>query len=752
MKTSQKTNNNVAFVCKTSILAAGVTFASSSLAQVVLEEVMVTAQKREQSLQDVPASVSAISGDAIHDFVGSAENIRALAGRVPSLQVESSNGRQSPRFYIRGLGNTDFDVNANQPVSMILDDIALENSVLKSLPLYDVARVEVLKGPQGTLFGRNTPAGVVKIDSVRPSRETEGYISGGYGSRETAQVEFAIGGALSDTVASRLSVKYTDRGEEWIDNSVDGDSVGSFDEFAYRLQFLFEPSDALTALVKVHGFDQDGDHPQIFYANALEQGKEGLRSGFDEEKISQDSPAGFELEHIGGSANIEYDFGNVTLTSITGYDTLDSFSRADIDGGLVTFNPAEFADLGRNAFGVVASGDGLDDHYQFSQELRLSGDTDTMFYQVGLFYFDEDITIRSTDFNASIPPDFTAPALDRTTFVEQETSSWAVFGQVEYKFTDVLSVTAGLRYTDDDKDLEVIPGPNSTAFPATISEGDDYISWDLAFNYDLNSDMSVYGRVGEASRGPVTIGRFGFTSAADTETLTSIEFGLKTVLFEGRARWNAAIYSYEIEDQQLTATGGFGNFNTLLNADNTKGAGFETDFEWLVVENFRVMANLSYNDTEIDDRDLTTSACTSEPLCTMLDPVAVPDNPSDFGMFDTVFVDGNPLPRSPEWLFNFALSYTAPLSSGAVVYINTDWNYRDESNIFLYEAVEYVAEERWLGGVRLGYKNAADNIDVALVGRNITDEITVDGGIDFLNLTAFINEPAFWGLEAKYSF
>jgi iron complex outermembrane receptor protein len=164
------------------------------------------------------------------------------------------------------------------------------------------------------------------------------------------------------------------------------------------------------------------------------------------------------------------------------------------------------------------------------------------------------------------------------------------------------------------------------------------------------------------------------------------------------------------------------------------------------------MTNLSYNDTEIDDSELTISACTSTPSCTMLDPIAVADNPSDFGPFDTVFIDGNPLPRSPEWLFNVSLSYDLYLSSGSRLYFNTDWNYRDESNIFLYEAVEYVAEERWLGGLRVGYKNADENIYVAIVGRNITDEITVDGGIDFLNLTAFINEPAFWGVEARYSF
>ncbi len=122
-----------------------------------------------------------------------------------------------------------------------------------------------------------------------------------------------------------------------------------------------------------------------------------------------------------------------------------------------------------------------------------------------------------------------------------------------------------------------------------------------------------------------------------------------------------------------------------------------------------------------------------------------------FGPVTEVSNDGNPLPRTPEWLFNFILQYTVPLADGSV-YFNTDWNYRDESNIFLHRSVEFVAEERWLGGLRIGYKNEAENIDVAIVGRNITDEIVVDGALNFLNLTAFVNEPAFWGLELKYSF
>lgn len=713
----------------------------------VLDEVIVTAQKREQSLQDVPASVSAISGESVNDYVGSGENIRAIAGRVPSLQVESSNGRQSPRFYIRGLGNTDFDVNANQPVSLILDEIALENSVLKSLPLFDVQRIEVLKGPQGTLFGRNTPAGIVKIDTVRPTFDREGYVSAGYGSRDTAQLEGAVGGQIVEGIAARLSLKYVTR-EPWITNTANVAGVdneyGGFDEFAYRLQFLFEPNDSLTALVKLHGFHQDGDQPQIFYANALQPGSEGVRPGFDEEIVSQDAVQGMFLDHIGASLNLVYDFENITFTSITGFDTVENFSQGDVDGGLVSFDAADFGALGRQVFFNVHTGDGLDDD-QFSQEFRFSGGNDDWFYQYGLFYFDETINISNNSYvDAGATP-------SEITFVDQDTTSVAVFGQVERSFTDTFQLTVGLRYTDDDKDLDVRPGPGSMVPQQSINASDDYFSWDIAANYNVSDEWSVYGRIGASSRGPVTIGRFGFVSAADTETLTSYEIGFKSELFGGAARWNAAVYVFDIDDQQLTATGGGDFANSLLNADSTRGSGFETDFEWLVSDNFRIMSNLSYNDTEIDDSTLQAELCGSAPSCTGLDPV-IGVFPGFFGDITSVSVDGNSLPRAPDWLFNLALSYEVPMESGARLFFNTDWNYRGDSNIFLYEAVEFVAEERWLGGLRFGYRNAADNLELALVGRNITDEIVVDGAIDFLNLNAFINEPAFWGIEGRYTF
>ena len=501
---------------------------------------------------------------------------------------------------------------------------------------------------------------------------------------------------------------------------------------------LATPNDRLTALFKLHGFHQEGDQPQVFYANAFTPGTKGLRAGFNEEVASHDARvSGMKLDQTGASAKIDYDFGDLTLTSITSYDTVDSFSQADIDGG-IQGGPAAIGTLGGQAFFSVSSGDGLSDHSQLTQELRLSGKTDRMFYQVGVYYMDEGITVDSADFSND------GSRLQLTQAL-QDTRSFAIFGQTEYNINDQLSVTAGLRYTDDQKDLEVVPGPGSFAPAATIDASDDYFNWELAASYDYSDTWSYYTRLATASRGPVTLGRFGFTSQADTEEITSFEVGFKAKLLDGRARWSSAIYSYTIDDQQLTATGGTGNTNELLNADKVDGAGFETEFEMLVNESLRLNLNLSYNDTEIKDSNLNTELCSSSPLCTSLDPI-VDTFQGFFGTVNLVSVDGNPLPRAPEWLFNFSINYEQPIASGTL-YAQTDWNNRSDSNIFLYESVEFVAEKRWVGGLRVGYTNTDEDMDIALVGRNITDEIVADGALDFLNPTAFVNEPAFWGLE-----
>jgi iron complex outermembrane receptor protein len=722
------------------VVAATVAFAGLysggvSAQGIVLDEVIVTAQKREQSLEDVPAAVSAISGETVRDLLGAAENIRAITNRVPSLNVESSNGRTQPRFYLRGLGNIDFDNNAAQPVGMVFDDIFLESNVLRSLPLFDIERVEVLKGPQGSLFGRNTNAGLVKIDSVRPSDERAAYVSLAYGDRDTTAVEAATNIQASDNIDMRISAKYQRR-SDWIDNinNGPGEDFGGFDEYAYRLQFRYDADAVFKALIKFHGFHQDGSQPQVFYANGLEVGSKGLRQGFDETVANHDpGQSDMELDHFGIMANLQWDLDQFTITSITGVDSVENFQSTDVDGGVSTFDPNDIGRLGFSTF-PVATGDGLDDHNQFTQELRLASETDSFFFQGGIYVLNEDMLIRSYDILA-----------DSTTWVDQQTDSFALFGQAEIMASEDFSITLGARFTFDEKDLTVIPGPNSTAPPDSITVEDDYLSWDLAFTYDVSEDWSFYGRIANASRGPVTIGRFGFVSSADTETSDSVEFGFKSTLFGGRARWNTSIYAFVNDDQQLSATGGGANVNRLLNAQEVKGNGIETEFEILLTDNLLLIANASYNTTEINDPELADLACGSAPSCTYLDPL-IEAGGGPFGE-DVVSIDGNPLPRAPELMGNIALQWNIPVGDGDV-YFHTDWNYRDDSNLFLHESIEFVADSRWLGGLRIGYRS--DNgLDVALVGRNITDELTVDGGINFNNLTVFINEPAFWGVELR---
>ena len=721
-------------------LSGGSVLAQDSL----IDEIIVTAQKREQTLEDVPLAVSAVTGDRVDDLLGGAKDIRALAARVPGLNIETSNGRTQPRFYLRGLGNIDFDVNANQPVAMVFDEVALENNVLRSVPLFDIERVEVLKGPQGSLFGRNTNAGAIKIDSVKPTTsERDGYVRLGYGSRDTINVEGAANVLGTDTFSTRVSLMYQERGD-WIDNVFNGpgDDFGAFEELGWRVQFAWDPSDSFSGLLKLHGFTQDGSHPNVFYANAIGLGSAGLRPEFDEEIARHDNEvADLELDHVGAALNLQWTFANdMTLTSVTGYDTVENFQSADVDGGEISFDDNDVGVLGRQVGFNVATGDGLRDHSQLTQEFRLAGDADRLFDQVGLYYFDEDFDL--------INQDFILPGL--TALVTQQTQSMAVFGQVEYTINDAMAVTVGGRWTDDEKDLQVGPGvAGGVVTPDAISVSDDFFNWDVALTYDMNDDFTWYGRVATGSRGPVTLGRFGFVSSATTEDSLSGEIGFKSRLADGRVRWNSAVYAFRNDDHQLTATGGAANVNQLLNAEQVNGIGFETEIDWAVSDNLLISANLSYNDTEIDDPNLRDDLCGSAPTCTGLDPIAgTRDGP--FGLVTEVFIDGNPLPRTPEWIANLSLQYNYPLQNGEL-YFWTDWNYRDKSNLFLHRSVEFVQEERVLGGVRLGY--ATDSgMDFAVIGRNITDEVTVDGALNFLNLTAFVNDPAFWGVEFNYRF
>jgi iron complex outermembrane receptor protein len=664
-----------------------------------------------------------------------------LAARVPSLYAESSNGRLAPRFYIRGLGNSDFDLAASQPVSIIVDEVVLENVILKSFPMFDLERVEVLRGPQGTLFGRNTPAGIVKFDTRKPTQEFSGDAALSYGELGSMSFEGAIGGGFTDAMSFRLSALYHER-DDWIDNDFTGenDAMGGYDEFAYRAQLLVEPSDNFSALLNVHGRDIDGT-ASIFRANVLGPGSDGFNSNYDRDSVTYDEGDNNPQSAKGTGGSLKLDFGlagDVTLTSITAYETTESSSLGDIDGGFgADFLPAvgpcpPGSEPGDPCIPFPsATQDGIDDLDQLTQEIRLSQQAnDRLFWQAGAYYFDSEFSVTTNPF-------FVA-----ATTLTHENTAWAVFGHLSYDVTDALTLTGGARYTDDEKDLTVdvapIPSP-----PQNVQ--DDQISWDLSALYEVSDTLNIYGRLASGFRAPTIQGRdvafFGVPSIADSETITSIEAGFKSQLAGDRVRLNAAVFYYEIEDQQLSAIGGGGNFVQLVNADKGTGMGLDLDAEFLFTERFMMTLGFSYTDTEIDDSELVVPPCGSG-MCTVLDPLDIEGR---------AIIDGNSFVQAPEYVATVTARYGIPVGGGEMFFY-TDWAFQGETQFFIYESEEFKSDGNFEGGARIGYSHDGGKWEVALFGRNITDEENVKGAIDFNNLTGFDNEPRILGISFRTRF
>ncbi|MCH1925934.1 TonB-dependent receptor [Shewanella sp. C32] len=707
-----------------------------------LERIMVTAQKRVQNAQEVPMAISALKSGELENLGAAGNDLRFMASRIPSLNIESSFGRTFPRFYIRGMGNTDFDLNSSQPVSLVVDDVVQENSILKGYPIFDMERVEVLRGPQGTLFGRNTTAGIIKLDTKKPTQEFSAYAKASYGTFNTTNLEGAVGGGLTDTVSARLSVLDQQR-DDWVDNKAPGfeqkDQLEGYHDKAARLQVLWEPTSDFSALFNAHYRDLDGT-PRVNHANAIQRGSNSLVPGFDRDTVYQNaaSRAQQDVTTKGGSAKLEYNFGDYTLTSITAYEKAEAYSRADVDGGYTSANPG-ISVVNFNS----ESADGLPKHHQLTQELRIaSNELGRLDWQAGLFYFDEELNIDSYDFDSN-------GQVDGYAWQKQDTKAWAAFASVDYDLTDAFKVTAGVRYSHDKKDFqaqrEISPIGGGATGILTENPSDGQVSWDLSGVYTINPDMNVYGRIARGFRAPSIQGRLLFgdeVTVADSETMTSAELGIKSDILDNRGRVNFDIYYYQLDDQELTAVGGDTNFNRLVNADKSVGYGAELDSQFAITSNLLVTAGVSYNHTEIKDDQLAVGVCGSQ--CNVTDPLDANGN---------ALIDGNSLPQAPKWTINMTASYTYPLADGDL-FATTDWAYRSSVNFFLYESTEFKSRYLLEGGARAGYRWTASSTDyeVAAYVRNITDTTRVTGAIDFNNLTGFVNDPRVMGVEFKVSF
>lgn len=732
-----------------------------------LEQVIVTGARRVENLKDVPIAISAMKTEAIETVSVGGADIRAISGRVPSLNVESDFGRSFPRFYVRGLGNTDFDLNASQPVGLVFDDIVQENPILKGFPLFDIDQVELLRGPQGTLFGRNSPAGVMKFDSAKPGKRFEGYASIGLGRWSAVNLETAVNVPMGDWQlrASGMWQRQDDRVKNPLasaTNTATSDLEGYSDKAA-RVQLAYR-NGGFNALFKLQGRDYNG-HATTFRANIMKRGTNELVDGFNAANYPTDGFNFQQLKSTALSARLRWDFDTVSLHSITGYDKADYFSRGDVDGGFgsrfgnIPDGPSYPGQPALVPFDAQTA-DGIPKLTQLTQEFRLQSTTqDPMQWIVGAYFFKEDLQVDSFNYDSFAVGD----PQNGYAVQHQNAKSWALFGNVNFALSQDLKLRAGMRYTNDKKDFVASRTqhpflPNIA--PVRTNPSSTNFSWDLGANYSLDKATSLFGRVATGYRAPSVQGRVLFfdagavpagtspISVAKSEKVLSVEGGFKADLMNNRARVTGTVFSYQVKDLQLTAGSGEINQNRLVNADKAVGRGFELDAQAILSENWRTTLGLSYNQTEIKDKNLYVSPCGNRNFpflqantgCTVLDP----DGPNG-----TVSINGNDLPRAPKVVWNWTLKYTRPVGNGEF-YALTDWAFKDKYNMFLYEAVEYRAKSMLEGGLRAGY--SWDNMEVSVYGRNITNRQQAIAAIDFNNLTGIINEPRSYGVTFRATF
>ncbi len=719
-------------------------------------EIIVTAERRPENLQQVPLSVGVVSGTQFRDLQSGGGDILELSARVPGLYAETTTGRIFPRFYIRGLGNIDFYLGASQPVEIIQDDVILEHVVLKSNPVYDVAQVEVLRGPQGTLFGRNTTAGIIKFDSIRPSEDLQARASATYGELGTVTFDGGVGGAIvPGKIAVRVSGLYQHR-DNWVANTFTGtsadntqvnkrDALGGFNERDLRAQILVTPTEKLSLLFEGQGRSYKGTST-IFHRGALIKGSNNTDTTA-RDTVALDEGVGNPqaYETYGAFLNAKYDFGPVTLTSITAYETLSGYSRGDTDGGAAALFPVNGVP---NGFGQ--SQGKVNQLDQVSEELRLSSNGATRFkYQFGFFYF-ENRDITEFDQRAFLIG--TNP--NNNVLLHDDNTSFALFGQASYKLTDKLTITAGGRVTNDTKRTVLFKTANTAANVVTytgrtnVRLPDTQGSGDISALYEVSPDLNVYARVARGFRGPTIQGRSAvfnsdFTTA-NSETILSYEAGFKAQAFDRKLRFNASAFGYTVDNIQLNGNDANGN-GVLFNANHANAYGLEAEAEYHPTSHLQFGVGLSLLHTEIKDSRVYAQVCALNGVvtCTVLNPV-IKVGPNFFAQ-----IDGNPLPDAPEYTVDVNGRYGVPLGRDGELFVAGDIAVQGYTNLVLYRTQEFYSKGTYELGLKVGY--ATPRYELAVFARNLTDQKNLKGVIENYNAAVF-NEPRIVGGSIRFTY
>jgi len=691
--------------------------------QLVLEELVVTAQRREESLQSAPVAVTALSADLLAEK--QITNVLDLQYAAPNLSLATNTGTANgARLFIRGAGEDESRASAEPAVGVYVDDVYIGRAVGALFDLVDLEQVEVLRGPQGTLYGRNSNGGAIRLNSVAPSTEDGEYdlaftagSDGRFDARATGNFVLGEKTALRASFLSRSRDGFHTLNPNGDFAALAGQEVGEIDTQAVRLSFLHQFNDQWSANLILDRTDDDSDP----IPDSLNTDFDADNNIFTIEPVpgttcSAATPANFlgvgcfsdyssEVESQGGSLKVVGEYDNYTFKSITGVRTLEDELSTRIG---FPFNQET-------------------DQDQFSQEFTITSNFDSNFnYVAGLFFFEEDIQLNST---------FVIPFE-----LGVETSAQAAFFQGTYEFGEKTSLTGGVRYTDEEKSIDGL----SVVTGLSRVETRDFTNTTYRINLDHQFSDNVFAYVsystGFKSGGwsPDCFSPAGCFLPVDEEELDTFEVGIRSTLFNNRVRLNATLFSNTYDDLQIGATVPDLGF-TRLNVDEAEIDGFELEASFLLSENFSINTTIGLLDaeysslTEIQAASLTNGG--ASPGCN-----GVPSVECGLGL---------QLKNAPDYKGSVGLVYTSYLNNGELT-ANLDFSFEDESFNLAANIPNSVTDVSTLINARIAYAPNDSGWRFAVWGQNITDEEFARASTGAT--TVYASAPATYGVDVGYRF
>lgn len=716
-----------------------------------LEEIIVTARKREESVQDVPVAVTALSAAELQR--SSIRDLRDITPYVPNLLVEKVTALQGgAAISIRGVSYQEIDKSLDPGIGVLLDDVYLGTNAGQILENFDIERLEVLRGPQGTLFGKNTIGGALAIFRTAPTKEFGGKVQGTMGDFGRQDIRGLLNLPMTEDGGVKLWASKL-KNDGYIKNTTFNDDVGGqnyrnggltvaydlTDDFA--VEFTYERTEDKSDVGAWANFNKYfGEFPYPtadapadlagllpFSAGLGDTGFRIFDTGSDDDHNSQNGRNDGDTNQDYYNLTLNYEFGDWALTSITGYINRNEKARLEYDA-----NHFEFLTI-----------ESKTDYEQFSQEVRLNGTIGDVEITSGLYYWDSNYDANSVTYDLfewlAQLPDGSVGTLSQ----HGDTKSYAAFSSVDWSLTDKITLSAGLRYTYEEKKLEAIGQqfflPDGTPLQPPVPEASDDADWDkwsprLGAQYHFTDEVMVYTSF---SQGFKSGGFFGRITSGDNirkfnpEQVDTYEIGLKSMWWDQRVRVNAAIFSSDYKDKQeeIIVSDPSGNVDTVVvNASDATMDGLELEVSALVYEGLTLFTQGGYLDASYDEF--------------LIDGIpGVPTDGSDLDMRN-----------APEYTFGAGINYVHTLLGHSQMSYDVTYNWRDSyHSIFSNDPLGKVESAGfWNANIDYHYK---DMLTVSVYGRNLGDERYYRAvAIPPISTFGQWNEPRNYGVTVTYEF